>query len=79
MGQSASFIPRTLTLGAMGTGVKQSNSGWNSQRDRHVRMPPSLIIGHYRPRATMRGAGGFFQYPTNAPIRIARHPISPGC
>lgn len=50
MGQSASFTPRTITLGAMRTGVKQSNSGWNSQCDRQVRMPPSLTIGHDRPR-----------------------------
>ncbi len=27
MGQSASFTPRTLTLGAMSTGVKQYNAG----------------------------------------------------
>jgi len=79
MGQSASFTPRTLTLGAMGTGVKQSNSGWNSKCDRQVRMPPSLIIGHYRPRATVRGAGRPFQHPTNVPIRIAQHSIDPAC
>jgi len=42
MGQSASFTPRTLTLGAMSTGVKQSNSAWNSQCDRHVRKRLSL-------------------------------------
>jgi hypothetical protein len=46
MGQSASFTPRTLTLGAMSTGVKQSNSSWNSQRNGQVSMPPSLTIGH---------------------------------
>jgi hypothetical protein len=51
MGQSASFTPRTITLGAMRMGVKQSNSGRNSQCDRQVRMPPSLTIGHDRPRA----------------------------
>jgi hypothetical protein len=108
MGQSASFTPRTLTLSAMGTGVKQSNSDWNSQCDRQVRMPPSIIIVHESTahqakwrasetrwesnpntsrfsrtsralRAAMRGAGWPFQHPTNVPIRIAQHPISPGC
>ncbi len=46
MGQSASFTPRTITLGAMSTGVKQSNSAWNSQRNRQARMPSSLTIVH---------------------------------
>ena len=79
MGQSASFRPRTLTLGAMGMGVKHSNSGWNSQCDRQAKMRPSLIIVHYRPRATVHGAGRPFQPPTNAPIRIAQHSIDPAC
>jgi hypothetical protein len=46
MGQSASFTPRTLTLGAMSTGVKQSNSSWNSQCDKHVMRRLSLINDH---------------------------------
>ncbi len=46
MGQSASFTPRTITLGAMSTGVKQYNACWNSQCDRHVRRRLSLIHDH---------------------------------
>ena len=55
MGQSASFTPRTLTLGAMSTGVKQSNSGWNSQCDRHVRRRLSLINQPLIDRASPAG------------------------
>ena len=56
MGQSASFTPRTLTLGAMSTGVKQSNSAWNSQCDRHVRRRLSLMNGH---ESNARQTGGW--------------------
>ena len=49
MGRSASFIPRTITLGTMSTGVKQSNSGENSQCDSHVRRRPFLTTDRARP------------------------------
>ena len=47
MGQSASFTPRTITLGAMSKGVKQSNSSWYSHCDRRDRRHPSLILNRF--------------------------------